>query len=162
MFSQFFCLPPLSLITSALRLLDQHPGTSRSLPMCNLIVPHWGSHQPLKRFFPDSAKFTFRLLPSTADLQHVCVPSKSCSICHLRWYSGTTWAYLTSVVAGFKASCLMLIIWFWDIDTRSLSCKTFVGKRQFPLWLLEGQHGWQTLSAEIAVCVSVSWWCVVF
>lgn len=128
-FSQFFGLPPSSLIAFALRLLDQHPDTSRSLPTCNLILSHWGSHQPLKPFFPDIATLTFRLLPSSTALQHVCVSSKSCSICNLRWYSGKTSTYLTSVVVGFKASCLMLIIWFWGIDTCSRSCKTFVGKR---------------------------------
>ena len=109
--------------------LTQHPDTSKSLPTCDLILPHWGPCQPLKWFFPSIAKLTFRFLLSTADLQHVCVSSKSCLICSLGWYSGKTSAWLTSVVVGFKASCLMLNIWFWGTDKCSRSWNTIVGKR---------------------------------
>lgn len=71
--------------------------------------------------------FTFSLLPSPTDLQRVCVPSRPCSICNLGWYSRKARAHLSSAVVACKA--LRLIIWFWDTDTSSRSCKIVVGKR---------------------------------
>lgn len=89
-------------------------------------LPHWGSHQPLKWFFPHIAKLTFRLLPSTAD--PVFFSPKICFMCNHRWYSGEVWAWIASGGAEFKVSCLMLILCFWGKDTRSRIWKAVVGK----------------------------------
>lgn len=117
-FPRFSSLLPASLIAPGSATRHQHESPylrdclAEDLTHPEVILPSW-----------------LRSLSDSCLLQEIlCFSPKMCFMCSHRWYEGKAWACITSGGAKFKASCLMLILWFWEKDTHSRTWKSVVGK----------------------------------